>query len=736
SERGFCILESEYLNVFTIGGSVYTAALPFPVHNVWVINGGILLERTVTPSELTAHKRDVPTLFSVMHPLDEPRPVASQAQGKISFVCDPTLNVIFTSEDCNFIMMYDSVIGLHSIWMISTALPEDIPQAPSTPLNGPDIIASSIFHHPTPVTSAIVHSRFSLGTPTHSPFKQYTSSPAVRGHIHSPVPVKFMSPALGQFSTSQTRSPFLGIESDSDASVCFDFMSPESPLLMGARSPSVFRSPPGCAAREQSFLDFFEPLTPEISLKLLWQEVPTAIRHGSKGKACKVIQTTGVCGSSYLCYLTEHNNRLRMLKILTNDSNLVFVSAMDIQAKDVAPLKNLDMMLVLELDSTLSLYSGKTKVKLTEIITRYQYDNVLKVLLSLYILFQESDKQPVAESVQALTNHQPFGCHLVLSGGTHCKLLLPPVCKKSSVSLCINALKCLLPASLTSSLILNFYVMANQRVDKQKATVGEVEGFLCCLQHMMGYTEPGDSSVDSELTIVFQMQSDSPAAKKFKSEEGLEGDEAWESLLNTSYHLKVQSSCTSCYPDANRPPPSEEESHTVSPNKLDNTTLLFNHVPTVVFALHLVYEELKLDFLANNDFCVLGEFLCKITRDIGWSHYTELYYHDQPCLSSLAFSDSSSQIKDQLKALKVQEFIPRNPPNIHEWLHSCLEGKMRTPYPLLQTVCRKSYLITKLYSLFIPLKDGQYVDDPGMLYSRIMGTGTEKMSVDLSDKLL
>lgn len=92
----------------------------------------------------------------------------------------------------------------------ATCVPQDIPESPFTPHQGADLSSGAIGHNPTPVMSAVAHSRLSLATPPHSPFKQYTSSPAMRSHMHSPVPIRLMSPALGQISTSQSRSPFLG----------------------------------------------------------------------------------------------------------------------------------------------------------------------------------------------------------------------------------------------------------------------------------------------------------------------------------------------------------------------------------------------------------------------------------------------------------------------------------------------------------------------------------------------
>ena len=59
-----------------------------------------------------------------MHPLDEPRPVTCKVQGKVCYICDPAVSVVFTCSDPALVMTYDSVIGLHSVWEVTKAKPE------------------------------------------------------------------------------------------------------------------------------------------------------------------------------------------------------------------------------------------------------------------------------------------------------------------------------------------------------------------------------------------------------------------------------------------------------------------------------------------------------------------------------------------------------------------------------------------------------------------------------------
>ena len=85
---------------------------------------GMLITACIHVTIIIIHLRDVPTIFSVLHPLDEPRPVTCKVQGKVCYICDPAVSVVFTCSDPALVMTYDSVIGLHSVWEVTKAKPK------------------------------------------------------------------------------------------------------------------------------------------------------------------------------------------------------------------------------------------------------------------------------------------------------------------------------------------------------------------------------------------------------------------------------------------------------------------------------------------------------------------------------------------------------------------------------------------------------------------------------------
>lgn len=85
TSHSLCVVQNDCIDVLTKDGALFTITLPFPVSQVIALPEGLLLERTPTPGEITGQKKDVPTMFSVLHPLDEPRPITSKIDAKVSF---------------------------------------------------------------------------------------------------------------------------------------------------------------------------------------------------------------------------------------------------------------------------------------------------------------------------------------------------------------------------------------------------------------------------------------------------------------------------------------------------------------------------------------------------------------------------------------------------------------------------------------------------------------------------
>ncbi|XP_046858380.1 anaphase-promoting complex subunit 1-like [Xenia sp. Carnegie-2017] len=369
-EGCLCIVEEDVIKAFSQSGNIESTPLLFKVSKVLAIHGGLILERNVLPSDSDQQKsKKIPTIFSLLSPLDEPRPVIGRYAGNTSFMRDKTLHVVFTFDDPPLLLTYDSFIGVHSLWLIREAKKEEYPELPTNNDSSYVLPHPTNQRFPTPILKPSAYSRLSLTTssPAHMTVTR-TSSPVEKGQGRLPQSPFMSSPQMSRLVSSRTL-----LESPSGQhSLVYS-----SSIL---QSPDIFRSSATVANsfHEDTFWHTIEPLEPEICLDHIWEEVSN-VRHASKGEASKAFIATDVCGVKYVCFLVPHVSKLRLTKFSCGEraGQVIFGSTFDISAIDAAPIKGLNMILVLSPDNTLALYSGKHKgcdIKLNSLVTIIQND--------------------------------------------------------------------------------------------------------------------------------------------------------------------------------------------------------------------------------------------------------------------------------------------------------------------------------------------------------------------------
>ncbi|KAJ7330710.1 Anaphase-promoting complex subunit 1 [Desmophyllum pertusum] len=710
--HSLCVVQNDCIDVLTKDGALFTITLPFPVKQVVSLHEGLLLERTTAPGEIMGQKRDVPTMFSVLHPLDEPRPIISKVQGKISYICDPTVSVVFTCSNPPLVMTYDCVIGLHSVWNVSKAKAEECPESPTHVDHPAELHFSNILHHPTPVLSAGAHSRLSVATPTQafSPFRPFTPTSVIKAHVQSPAPIRLLSPALNHISLNRTMSPAI-----------------DSPLGLGLRSPFAFCSPPTscCSSKEESSSwDSFQPLLPEVCLSQVWQETQIAVRYGTKGKASKAFLTQDKFGATFLCYLLGQLDKLRGVQVIQEGDCLDFVNAFEIPAKDAVPMEKLNMMLVLEPNHTLVIYSGMVKgcqvhlpmFPIIEVDELSQFNTHKKALPISTIQLDTNDvdmedlevKQSKRKSLQelkvtSLRDAVSTTCNLVLTDGSIYRITLPMLSQNLAVTACLEALKCVLPAPLVVQAHLACYALAQAPHCQDNG--GEWAWFTRCVLDLMGYPPDDKAKCDSPGL---------PAAKKSKTQAEDNDSKAWEMLMKSDFHQDATRQEIGLKPTTNKETPNERI-HLLA-TQLKKDALLYQHIPSILFAWHLIYEDLKLNLLEKDSLYPLAQFLCRLAIDLGWPPYVEYYYRDFPCLFTGSWDTPARISRDQQNEM----FAPMcdEPPCIFHWLYKYLTVQQvgqgwyqGSTLPSAASNHQNTFNVIMLYSLFVPMEDGNNLVD-------------------------
>ncbi|NXY32616.1 APC1 protein, partial [Pomatorhinus ruficollis] len=734
-EKCICILQNSCINVHSMEGKDYIAALPFQVANVWPTKYGLLFERSSSSHEVppSPPREPLPTMFSMLHPLDEITPLVWKSGGvfgssRVQYVADHTLRIVFLSADPSIVMTYDTVQSLHMVWALRRVKPEEQSLVLKFPEQGgtPQHMATS--------SSLTAHLRsLSKGdSPGGSPFQNYSSIHSQSRSGSSPN-LQSRSPTISNMAAlSRSHSPALGVHSFSGVQRFNFSSSAQSP-----RRPSITHSP-NSVSNDSFLVPETEPIVPELCIDHLWTETVPNMRE-KNSQASKVFISTDFCGQKFLCFLVESQLQLRCVKFQeSNDkSQLIFGSVTNIPAKDAAPVEGIKSLLVLEGNGNLVLYSGVVRVGKVFIpglpapslgmsnpmprpstpldsvstpskpLNKHLGPLEESVLLSPVPELRDSSKlhdspyvedctfQQLGTFIQALRDPVHNRVTLELSNNTMVRVSIPEIATSELVKKCLQGVKAILPKETAVQMLVKWYNAYN--APGGPSYHSEWNLFVTCLMNMMGYNTERlcwTRNLDFEGSL-------SPviAPKKARpSETG--SDEDWEYLLSCDYHKNFESHPVA---KALRLDPLEvlaskdDFSQSLS---LDSSTLLFSHIPAIFFVLHLIYEELKLNSLMGEGLRSLVVLLVQLARDLKLEAYMDYYYRDYPALVK---TSRQTCIIDQVQTgfMLHPSFFSAEPPSIFQWLSSCLKGEGVQPYPYLPGICERSKLVVLSVALYI-----------------------------------
>uniref|UniRef100_A0A6A7FY93 Anaphase-promoting complex subunit 1-like isoform X1 n=2 Tax=Hirondellea gigas TaxID=1518452 RepID=A0A6A7FY93_9CRUS len=112
-----CVLEKEYLTVYTEEGEEFSISLPFAVEKAWSIWYGLLLQRKVNSTEADPPH---PILFSLLHPLEEISPINQKTGSSNALLpcygVDLQQSVIMTSQYPSLVITHSSKHNSVSVW--------------------------------------------------------------------------------------------------------------------------------------------------------------------------------------------------------------------------------------------------------------------------------------------------------------------------------------------------------------------------------------------------------------------------------------------------------------------------------------------------------------------------------------------------------------------------------------------------------------------------------------------
>ncbi|XP_059145256.1 anaphase-promoting complex subunit 1-like isoform X2 [Physella acuta] len=750
-QKGICVVESSTLSFFIEEGGEYSTPLPFQVSQTWLIKNGLLFERTLTNAEMKSQKKNCPSqtvIFSMLHPLDDIAPVITRVSGvggspKMSYLTDSSMTVIFTSSEPSLAFTYDCVAGVHSVWKIRRARQEEINTLVAS-------VDNTSFLHMTPYTARTGHNlsaSFSQHANASGTMQGYSNSSSFSplrsfsGKVMSPGGILRSSPGVGVMATNRAQSP--GV-SGSVNSALYRFHTP--PL---ARSPGRFLFSPGSGhngsfgGNESFYMDPMASLQPNVCLEQQWSETNQPIRDGSLGKASKAFLSQDLCGQQYLCYMVPYKQHLRCLKFEeSNDgSQLIFGSLTLLPAKDATSIEGQNMILILEISGVLVLYTGTTKISQVHIPIFSLGSGSISMVRSSTTPFASpvrgevftSSRPPSAMDVRfedemnhispvsanledsssqldfsmgGLAMVTPGSCFIQnlrdnigskftaeLLNGSFCRTELPPMTTSPGIDLCLKALKHLLPKDIALQVLGRWYTVRNS--PGGVGNVSEWSMFNKCILGMMGY----DTGKLGLTTKGERDGSSSPVmhTKKAKpSDQGLDDD--WDYLLISDHHLL---SSTSHHTLGITGSATFNENWQPSrPCAINSSALLFPFCPAILIALHLVYEEMKLNILLKEELQDFAPLVHQIACDLHCTSYADCYQRDFPKLFE-QIDDISQVTNDDLSKMQYPQIFPKEAPTVLGWITQALgSGPQPKPMPYLP-LCENIKKVISVYSVLV-----------------------------------
>ncbi|KAL5463582.1 hypothetical protein EMCRGX_G032493 [Ephydatia muelleri] len=660
--RCVCVRESSCLTLFMETGAVHYVPLPFLAHGSWPLDGGIMVERKAASD---AGHDGLPTLFTLLHPLDDlcpttfRRPAATSPDLTVlGFYSDPSFRVLrpFSDPDSPpFVVCYDSSAGRHLVSVLLAATLRDIPSHISTPSH------SRIRHTPVRVLSS--------SDPT--PNAHITPVPSIiqcagpQAHAPRPTPASIKggcvavkvgsgrSPFVGRVPTPQSGGPRMR----SSKSLSPPHLARISPFsqTVNSQSWSTFYS-------EESLGQCYEALVPQRCLHLVWQEPGHPDDRPSVVPASAVFLTTDVLGKSYIVFL--FSSQVWLLEYAkAQDGSYLCGAILSLPALQAVPLEDLSMILVLQQNSHLGLFTGTHKISDVDMTPLLRGPSGCGI-----------EDSPV--SVAQLRDSIDSSFTVVLSTGEMVRCSVPLLHRHPSVSLCLQALKHGLPAEVFLAMVSSYY-MASHMLPTSHLLPHFVQWMSSCVP--LSGSQPHDSG--SRKDCIRPVDLDAVPALRFFVGRAMQHSQAVGHTL-----------------------------HKATPSL--GPAFLLCHAGSIVSVLHLVYEELKLSVLLAGDCEFLAQLLHRYTSWLGWSSYRDHYQRDFPSLYLTEYLvDSGESSKEGVSSHIL--FSHSTPPHIMAWLQkllSCGKGFVSgvsdpiqlklEPFPLLLPVTRRTLQLIKVFALY------------------------------------
>ncbi|GBP50317.1 Anaphase-promoting complex subunit 1 [Eumeta japonica] len=713
------------LRTLATDGREYVTALPFRVRRAWASAHGLLLEKDAAPADaqrlfplvpsaltsrnytadrtffggdsarLTSTSTAVgcdpplPICFSLAHPLDEVVPVLMKSSVRgLHYFDDTDLRIVFVASDPSIALVYDRRLNVHSLWRIRPATREECLAV------CPDVNSSvTLFSH-------------SCDTGVGSRLGRSTGQ--MRG--------------LGTRLATETLSPRTRTDSPLARAFRQQGLSPHASV--GQASYISETAPCGPPAL---------PLYPRVCFDHVWTESQTTAQDPPESGA---FLHTDLVGREYLCYPTNAS-RLQMVQLqrIHADGGIMVDMTVSLPARHAVSLSRLAMFALIDEAGNIILRSGSElvgKIHVGGVLARlidspYSRRGVLSSPFprrSSLLPSHVADAPSLDDSALHLLSPVPHapaarvapednrtsglspglamlrdaaGMRLTLraDGGPYYRIALPAWAGGALVPRCLAALAAVLPADVAVRLLIEWYGVRNAPGMRDASSCREWTMFAELVYSRLGRDPRRLVAVPHRHAPAPHIDTRAPPKKQRTSDDGTDDD--WHRLLASPLHTTFGDRLAAGLRLTPVPPPSptvdSQPPHAAA--TVDHSAPLYFHTIHILYAFHLLYEDIKLNTLLAEELRPLAVFLHKIACDVGADEYAWHYWTDFP-----AECGDSTRIEDTERP-PWPKFVERHPPSIFAQIRAILDDASHPAYPYLFTVNTLSRDIIESYLNYV-----------------------------------
>jgi anaphase-promoting complex subunit 1 len=480
-----------------------------------------------------------------------------------------------------------------------------------------------------------------------------------------------------------------------------------------------------------------------------------------EGAARKIFLSSDLIGQRFLCFLVAKNLIVVRYEIFQEEStlNLTFGAATVIEnILDATPCISLGMVMTMDKCHKLSLYSGGSKVCGVHFIysPSVQMAHIAQEIATLQIdsnhqnnvvtssrppsavdakFFHDSSLvllSPVQAAAAAETTKSPeesppksaaaashqtttvfvTELHSVVNetallkygNGVYVRLALPKMHTSSLISRCFSALRsCIQGKEACLSLLSEWYCVRNCPGPSSISNAQEWDMFAKCLMGLIGYNTGGMNFSTEGFAASRDSSMASPcSSKKMKhSEDGCDGD--WHKLLSSKRHHESgkQLSFVLGIDDIDADLANDDKCLGQG-QVVDTSRPLFSNVVNILHALHLLYEDSKLNKFCWKGLPLLASFLSRISADLNLNQFVHHYWKDFPTVCHINMDKArTNQFSQYVMSKLGSQEMETSPPSIFQCLQEILAKKTLTkPFSYIKNVTDRTHDIVLVLALF------------------------------------